>query len=38
MKRIFGKIMALGLCVLMALPYANVKADSTRNICRWGPV
>ncbi len=36
MKRIFGKIMALGLCVLMALPYANVKADSTQKYLSLG--
>ena len=36
MKKIFGKLIALGLCILMALPYANVKADSTQKYLSLG--
>ena len=36
MKKIFAKLIAMGLCVIMALPYVNVRADSTQKYLALG--
>lgn len=36
MKKIFVKLIALGLCAMMAVPCVNAKADSTQKYLALG--
>ena len=36
MKKIFAKLIALGLCAMMAVPCVNAKADSTQKYLALG--